>query len=94
MCWDEPNSSLDAEGDIALIEVLEGIRERGGIAVVISHRPNLVECAGKVLILDGGRQRAFGPRAAVLEQNVERVNPAMTRALQNPNVTSITQKAV
>lgn len=91
---DEPNSSLDAEGDIALIEVLEGIRERGGIAVVISHRPNLVECAGKVLILDGGRQRAFGPRAAVLEQNVERVNPAMTRALQNPNVTSITQKAV
>ena len=72
---DEPNSSLDAEGDIALIEVLEGIRERGGIAVVISHRPNLVECAGKVLILDGGRQRAFGPRAAVLEQNVERVNP-------------------
>ena len=35
---DEPNSSLDTTGEAALSQAIRGIRERGGIVVVISHR--------------------------------------------------------
>ena len=36
---DEPNSNLDAEGDAALADAIHGVRARGGIVVVIAHRP-------------------------------------------------------
>ena len=37
---DEPNSNLDAEGETALTVAIKGIAERGGIAVVVAHRPS------------------------------------------------------
>ncbi|BBI60884.1 hypothetical protein HSBAA_21900 [Vreelandella sulfidaeris] len=37
---DEPNSNLDAEGEAALTAAIEGVRQRGGIAVVAAHRPS------------------------------------------------------
>ena len=47
---DEPNSNLDAEGDEALARAIMGVRERGGIAIVIAHRPSAIAggrfCAG------------------------------------------------
>ena len=37
---DEPNSNLDNEGEEALTRAIQGVRERGGIVVVIAHRPS------------------------------------------------------
>ena len=37
---DEPNASLDAAGDTALTEAIASVRRRGGIAIVIAHRPS------------------------------------------------------
>ena len=36
---DEPNSNLDAEGEQALTQAILGVRARGGIVVVVAHRP-------------------------------------------------------
>jgi ABC-type protease/lipase transport system fused ATPase/permease subunit len=44
------------------------VRERGGIAVVVAHRPSAIGAVDQVLMMEGGRQKAFGPRDAVLGQ--------------------------
>lgn len=67
---DEPNSNLDAEGEAALTQALLDVGARGGIAVVIAHRPSALAAADMVMVIAGGRLQAFGPKDAVL------VNPA------------------
>jgi ATP-binding cassette subfamily C protein len=59
---DEPNSNLDNEGDAALLAALRGVRERGGIALVVSHRMNLLSEADIIMVLKDGRIVKAGPR--------------------------------
>lgn len=63
---DEPNSNLDAEGELALTLAIQSVRDRGGIAVVIAHRPSALASLDQVLVLAGGRVQAFGPKNEVL----------------------------
>ncbi len=65
---DEPNSNLDAEGEAALEQAIAGIRARGGIAVVIAHRPSALAQVSHVLFMREGRAEAFGPRDEVLRK--------------------------
>jgi ATP-binding cassette subfamily C protein len=65
---DEPNSSLDALGEQALTNAIGAIRARGGIAVVIAHRPSAVSAVDHMLVLNEGRLQAFGPRDRILQQ--------------------------
>lgn len=63
---DEPNSSLDAQGDAALITALRAMKAKGSTVVVISHRANLIHEADLMLLLVDGTTKAFGPRQQVL----------------------------
>jgi ATP-binding cassette subfamily C protein len=63
---DEPNSNLDAEGEEALTKAIAGVRERGGIAIVIAHRPSALNAVDLVLVMANGRAQAFGPKDEVL----------------------------
>jgi len=65
---DEPDASLDRDGEMALHKAIRGIRERGGIAVVVSHRPGVLAAADFVLAMDQGRALAFGPKEPVLQK--------------------------
>jgi len=65
---DEPNSNLDAEGEAALAASIAGIRARGGIVVVVAHRPSVLAGLDFVLALSQGRMAAFGPRDEVLSK--------------------------
>ncbi|RWC64604.1 type I secretion system permease/ATPase [Mesorhizobium sp.] len=65
---DEPNSNLDAEGEAALTEAIQGVRERGGIAVVVAHRPSALASLDQVLVMANGRVQAFGPKNEVLNK--------------------------
>ena len=65
---DEPNSSLDADGERALSAALMQVRARGGIAVVIAHRPSALAAATHVLTLANGSAVAFGPKDEILAQ--------------------------
>ncbi len=69
---DEPNSNLDSEGDEALTQAILGVRERGGIVIVIAHRPSALAGVDYVLSLASGRQQAFGPKDEVLSQVLRR----------------------
>jgi len=65
---DEPDASLDAEGQRALTEAVIAVRRRGGIVIVVAHRRSALSGVDTVLALSGGRVRAFGPRDAVLAE--------------------------
>lgn len=65
---DEPNANLDASGETALTSAIMGVRKRGGIAIVIAHRPSALAAVDKVLAMADGRQQAFGDRDEVLRQ--------------------------
>ncbi|MGE3528176.1 MAG: type I secretion system permease/ATPase [Methyloceanibacter sp.] len=66
---DEPNSNLDAEGEAALTAAILGVRERGGIVVIVAHRPNALVAADLILVLNQGRSQAFGEKDAILAAN-------------------------
>lgn len=63
---DEPNSNLDSEGEQALLQAIGRLRGLGSTVVMIAHRPSVLAQMDKVLILQEGTVRAFGPRDEVL----------------------------
>ena len=75
---DEPNSNLDQEGDKALMTAILGVRKRGGIVIVVSHRPSALEVLDQVLLMTDGKPKAFGPRDEVLARHFPNlVSPAV-----------------
>lgn len=63
---DEPNSSLDEAGDAALASAINQLKSRGTSFVIMTHRSSVLAVADKMLILQEGQNRAFGPKDEVL----------------------------
>lgn len=68
---DEPNSNLDAEGEQALTQAITSVRERGGIAVVIAHRPSALTAVDMIGVIQNGRLAAFGPKDEIFAQQLK-----------------------
>jgi ATP-binding cassette subfamily C protein len=68
---DEPNSNLDSDGDEALTKAVLSVRARGGIIVVIAHRPSAIAGVDLLLVMKDGRQQAMGPKDAILAKLVK-----------------------
>jgi PrtD family type I secretion system ABC transporter len=71
---DEPNANLDSEGEAALQSALRDLKARGAIAIIISHRPAVLEQCDKILVLGNGAQQAFGPRDAIMRKTPARLS--------------------
>jgi len=69
---DEPNSNLDAEGEAALLEALAETRKRGGTVVVVAHRPSAVALLDTLMVINGGKPIAYGPKDEVLKKVLAR----------------------
>ena len=63
---DEPNSNLDADGERALSEAIANLRAAGSTVVVMAHRRSALENVNLLLVLNEGRQSAFGPKDEIL----------------------------
>lgn len=63
---DEPNSSLDEAGELALAQVVASKRALGMTFVLITHRTSALQVCSHMLVLRDGVQQAFGPRDDVL----------------------------
>lgn len=63
---DEPNSSLDAEGEAALVAAIETARDRGAAVLVIAQRMSILAKADRLLVLREGVVAHYGPRPEVL----------------------------
>jgi PrtD family type I secretion system ABC transporter len=71
---DEPNASLDQEGEQALISAIEQMRAMGTTIVIMAHRPHILRTADKLLVLRNGSIKAFGEREAVIAKLSARRN--------------------
>jgi ATP-binding cassette subfamily C protein len=64
---DEPNSNLDAEGEVALVTAIEAARARGATVIVVAQRMSILNRADRLLVLKDGAVAHFGPRAEIME---------------------------
>uniref|UniRef100_UPI0025DA426A type I secretion system permease/ATPase n=1 Tax=uncultured Aureimonas sp. TaxID=1604662 RepID=UPI0025DA426A len=67
---DEPNASLDSDGEQALLAAIVALRRIGSTVVVISHRMSALNYSNKILLLRDGMVERFGPRDEVLARVV------------------------
>ncbi|MBL6428339.1 MAG: type I secretion system permease/ATPase [Maritimibacter sp.] len=68
---DEPNANLDNEGSEALNQAVRAVKGEGGAVLIMAHRPSAIQECEKLLVLDDGMPRAFGPRDEVLRRTVQ-----------------------
>lgn len=79
---DEPNSNLDSAGEEALTHAIVGVRNRGGVVVVVAHRPSALAGVDLILVMNEGRMQGFGPKDEVFEKYVRRAGaPARLKAV-------------
>lgn len=72
---DEPNSNLDVDGDAALATAILSVRQRGGIVIVVAHRPSALANIDQVLVMSNGMLHSFGSREEVLANVIRPVPP-------------------
>ncbi|EMV8752524.1 ATP-binding cassette domain-containing protein, partial [Escherichia coli] len=65
---DEPNANLDEAGDAMLAQAIGRMKAAGITLVLITHKPNILQQADKLLILHAGAQADFGPLAEVMQR--------------------------
>lgn len=82
---DEPNSNLDEEGEKALINALLFLKKAGKTILVISHKMNILSLADKLLVLNQGLMRYFGPTKEVLNLLYQQSKPSSKETLP-PNL--------
>ncbi|RAK51934.1 type I secretion system permease/ATPase [Phenylobacterium soli] len=76
---DEPNASLDAEGEAALMSAIDAMKAQGSTIVVIAHKPGIFRAADKLLVLRDGRIDLFGPKDQVMARVMK---PADVRSIE------------
>ncbi|RAU20104.1 type I secretion system permease/ATPase [Paramagnetospirillum kuznetsovii] len=64
--FDEPTSAMDARSEDALVARLRP-SIAGKTIILITHRGSLLSLVDRIVVLDGGRVVADGPRASVLD---------------------------
>ena len=80
---DEPNSNLDSEGEAALTEALYGVRERGGIVVVVAHRPSALAAVDLVGVIQAGQLVSFGPKDEIIKAPIRFPSPVAAGGAPN-----------
>jgi PrtD family type I secretion system ABC transporter len=63
---DEPNANLDGDGDRALADAIQMLRQRRVTIVIINHRPNLLSLVDKIIFMHEGRIGRAGTRDELL----------------------------
>lgn len=74
---DEPNASLDNEGEAALIAALIAAGQSGITCIVVTQRTSLLPAVNKLMVVRDGRIEAFGPRDEIIQLQ-SRPNAAAT----------------
>ena len=63
---DEPNSALDADGEMALNSAILAAKARGAAILIVAHRTGILNIADRLLVLRDGQVEMLGPRTEVI----------------------------
>jgi ATP-binding cassette subfamily C exporter for protease/lipase len=64
---DEPNSNLDDAGEVALVKAIQELQARKATVVVITHRIPILKITNKLLLMQEGAVKMFGPSTEVMQ---------------------------
>lgn len=67
---DEPTSAMDSQTEAALLERITSELQNRTL-VLITHRPPMLRLVSRIILMDGGRVVADGPRDAILKRMQE-----------------------
>jgi ATP-binding cassette subfamily C protein PrsD len=62
---DDPTAALDRRGELSLVDALKAHKQRGGVAVLATHSPQLLRLADRVLALENGEPVSVRSRGDV-----------------------------
>lgn len=65
---DEPNAGLDAEGERALLRLMDSARQAGKVVVVVAHHPLVLNQADHLVVMADGAVERAGPREEILRE--------------------------
>lgn len=79
---DEPNSNLDDQGELSLINAVQNLKQSSTTVIVITHRQSILKATNKLAVLSQGTLQLYGPTAEViakLNQNAQAQAQAQTQ---------------
>ncbi|MDD4913632.1 MAG: type I secretion system permease/ATPase [Methylococcales bacterium] len=76
---DEPNSNLDEQGEQALANAIQHLKQNRVTVIVVTHRNNILSRVDKLLILEDGTLVVYGPKDQVIAHLQAKAQP-QTRA--------------
>ena len=85
---DEPNSNLDDQGEIALVEAIKSLKSLETTIVLITHRPSILQVTNKLAIVKDGMLEAYGDTSEILAKAAE-----AAKAAQPQQKAQVAQKA-
>jgi ATP-binding cassette subfamily C protein len=92
---DEPNSALDADGELALNQAILVAKSRGAAVMIVAHRTGILNIADRLLVLREGQVERIGPRAEVVAQMAAAAkNPPRPNGNPNPSPSASTAVAL
>ena len=80
---DEPNASLDADGEQALLQALQYLKQAKSTVILITHKTPLLSAVDKLLVMQSGTVGLFGAREDVLAHFLKLQHPTAQQAPQN-----------
>jgi len=83
LLMDEPTSSMDAQSEASFIHHLRSA-VHGQTLVIVTHRPALLDVVDRIIVVDGGRILADGPKAKVLAALAGRPQPSQAAPAAAP----------
>ena len=84
---DEPNANLDVEGEAALTRAIAQLKAQGSTVILVTHRSNVLVQSDQLMVLEGGKVQAFGPRSQVLEGLSRTREASLKTTVQSPGKT-------
>lgn len=93
---DEPNSNLDDQGELSLVNAINKLKENMVTVVIITHRPSILQVTNKLAMLQSGILQIYGSTNEVLsklnESKVQSEQQAAQQKQPTPNIQLSTPK--
>jgi ATP-binding cassette, subfamily B, bacterial len=68
---DEPNLHMDGEGEAVFPVLLRHLKLQRVTVVIAAHKPSIISCLDKILVLQQGRMEKFGRRDEILSSCIQ-----------------------